>query len=70
MESPEANDETITVCFKENLNSDNASSNNSIKLSLSLGAVSYDPEHPYSIDELLSAADKLMYKDKKMKQKS
>jgi diguanylate cyclase (GGDEF)-like protein/PAS domain S-box-containing protein len=70
MESPEANDETIIVRFKENLNSYNASSNNSITLSLSLGVKSYDPEHPCSIDELLSVADKLMYKEKKLKQKS
>jgi diguanylate cyclase (GGDEF)-like protein/PAS domain S-box-containing protein len=70
MESPEADDSAITMRMKENLDSYNASSNNSIQLSLSLGVKSCDPEHRWSLNELLSAADQLMYKDKRIKQMS
>ncbi|MDO8281493.1 MAG: GGDEF domain-containing protein [Thermodesulfovibrionia bacterium] len=37
------------------------------KLSISIGIAYYDPNKPCSIDELLSRADKLMYKQKKLK---
>ncbi|MCX5812697.1 MAG: PAS domain S-box protein [Proteobacteria bacterium] len=37
------------------------------KLSLSIGVACYNPENPQSIDELISTADALMYKEKKEK---
>jgi diguanylate cyclase (GGDEF)-like protein/PAS domain S-box-containing protein len=39
------------------------------KLSLSWGAAIYNPESPISLDQLISAADKLMYDQKKTKSK-
>ena len=40
------------------------------RLSLSLGAVAYDPEHPVSIDNLMTQADKNMYEEKQRKKKN
>jgi len=37
------------------------------KISISMGAAYYDPENPCSLDELMSRADKLMYKQKRRK---
>jgi len=37
------------------------------KLAMSWGMSVYDPEHPLSLDELMAAADKLMYANKKGK---
>jgi PleD family two-component response regulator len=34
---------------------------------LSIGVACYDPENPQSIDDLMSKADTLMYKEKKEK---
>ena len=34
------------------------------KLSLSVGAVSYDPDHPMALDHLIATADALMYEEK------
>jgi len=48
----------------------NAEINRSYKLSLSFGIAYYDPENPCSIDELLVQGDKLMYEQKRHKQKS
>ena len=48
----------------------NAEINRSYKLSLSFGIAYYDPENPCSIDELLVQGDKLMYEQKRRKQKS
>ena len=38
-------------------------------LSVSVGIVLYDPEHPLSLEDLLSQADALMYEDKKDKKR-
>ena len=48
----------------------NSEINRSYKLSLSFGIAYYDPENPCSIDELLVQGDKLMYEQKRHKQKS
>ncbi len=48
----------------------NTEINRSYKLSLSFGIAYYDPENPCSIDELLVQGDKLMYEQKRHKQKS
>jgi diguanylate cyclase (GGDEF)-like protein len=36
-------------------------------LGLSTGVAPYDPDHPCSLDELMSRADERMYKEKKSK---
>ena len=48
----------------------NSEINRSYKLSLSFGIAYYDPENSCSIDELLVQGDKLMYEQKRHKQKS
>jgi diguanylate cyclase (GGDEF)-like protein/PAS domain S-box-containing protein len=45
----------------------NAMENKEYQISLSVGMVCGDPEHPYSIDELMSRADALMYEQKRIK---
>jgi two-component system cell cycle response regulator len=62
--------EIATSRLKKNLEIHNAEANRSYKLSLSFGLAYYDPENPCSIDELLVQGDKLMYEQKRHKQKS
>jgi diguanylate cyclase (GGDEF)-like protein/PAS domain S-box-containing protein len=45
----------------------NSISENKYELSLSIGAVYYDPESPCSVDELMKQADGLMYEHKRSK---
>jgi len=66
--TPEINIETLVDRLRENINVHNYKSNEPLEeLSLSYGFASYDPEHPCSIEELLTNADKLMYEDKRKK---
>ncbi len=53
--------------LQENINSYNTVSKHIYKLSLSVGISYFDPENPYSLDELLSKADEAMYEQKKNK---
>lgn len=55
--------------LEKNLDSFNRESGEPFKLSISIGISRYDPAHPCSIDELLVRADKLMYEQKRLKQK-
>ncbi len=60
----------ITARLQEKLNIHNVKSSRGYKLSISVGIIYYDPEHPSSINELLVQADKLLYEQKKHKPKS
>jgi diguanylate cyclase (GGDEF)-like protein/PAS domain S-box-containing protein len=53
--------------IQEQINSHNAQENRSFKLSVSIGTALYDPQSPCSIDELITQADKTMYKHKQDK---
>jgi diguanylate cyclase (GGDEF)-like protein/PAS domain S-box-containing protein len=53
--------------IQEHINSHNAQENRSFKLSVSIGTALYDPQSPCSIDELITQADKTMYKHKQDK---
>ncbi len=64
------NIEEITARLQKSIQVHNAKVNRSYKLSLSAGIAYYDPETPCSVDELLAQGDKLMYEQKKYKQKS
>ena len=64
------NIEEITARLQKSIQVHNAKGNRSYKLSLSAGIAYYDPETPCSVDELLAQGDKLMYEQKKYKQKS
>jgi diguanylate cyclase (GGDEF)-like protein/PAS domain S-box-containing protein len=49
------------------LDSGNKPETRKYRLSLSVGAVSYDPDHPVALDHLIATADALMYEEKKGK---
>ena len=67
----EAGPELLLERLRENLDRYNKTEpDRKYRLSLSMGAVAYDPEHPVSIDTLLSQADKNMYEEKIGKKKS
>lgn len=50
--------------FKSGLKTRNKEGSFAYPLSVSVGIARYDPAHPCSMDELLSMADKMMYKQK------
>lgn len=64
------NIEIITTRFHKTLAIHNAKGNRKYKLSISIGIAYYDPEFPCSVDELLKQADKMMYQEKRRKQKT
>ncbi len=63
------NSETITSRLHKAVEIHNSKSNRGYNLSISTGIAYYDPEYPCSIDELLLQGDKLMYEQKRHKQK-
>lgn len=62
--------EIITARLQEAIEIQNAKTISSYNLSMSFGIAYYDPENPCSLTELLSQADKMMYKHKKDKSTS
>ena len=60
--------QTLTKRLKENLNVHNTLTDEPLEdISLSFGFALYDPSQPCSIEELLTNADKLMYRAKRKK---
>lgn len=55
---------TYTELLKKNVEAFNSEGGRPYRLSLSVGTVQYDPEHPMSLDDLLSQADAEMYREK------
>jgi len=55
--------------LNKNLEKLNQTLNKPYKIGFSIGISYYDPDHPYSIDELISIADENMYKEKNKKSK-
>jgi len=68
LESTDENSETLLTRLHENVKDYNVKRSQHT-LSISLGTAQFDPEHPISIDELLSKADALMYAQKRKKRK-
>jgi diguanylate cyclase (GGDEF)-like protein/PAS domain S-box-containing protein len=60
-------DRTILTRINENIKARNAQPGRRYTLSISAGMKLYDPENPCSLDELISRADALMYKEKELK---
>jgi len=56
--------ENLITRFGKALNDYQLQSDRSYNLSLSLGIVSFNPQRPYSLDDLLAQADKTMYVNK------
>jgi diguanylate cyclase (GGDEF)-like protein len=67
IENIDVDSNMLTNRLQNNLEIHNTSRNK--KLSVSIGIIRCEPECPYSIEELLIEADKLMYKQKRNKQK-
>jgi len=59
----------IAARLQENIEHFNAINNNRYKLRISTGIATYDPNSVQSIEELLSQADELMYKNKQSRKK-
>ncbi len=60
-------DRTILTRISESIKARNSQPGRRYVLSISMGMKLYDPEHPCSMDELISRADSLMYKEKELK---
>lgn len=69
IETPDMNGETLTERIRNNMAAHNARANKPYELSLSIGVVDSKHEQTCSINSLLSAADKLMYDEKRDRQK-
>lgn len=63
-ESGELTKELITKRFNENLRIVSKQRDRNFKLTISVGIIRYDPQNPCSLNDLLSRADRLMYKHK------
>ncbi len=67
METPETDVDVLTKRLRSNLRAFNKQKKEPYKLALSLGLTQYTHENPCSVDELITEADKLMYKQKNKK---
>jgi diguanylate cyclase (GGDEF)-like protein len=65
LESSDESEEMLMTRLYENITDFNTKVSQDYKLSISVGAVQFDPEYPISIDKLLSKADALMYAQKR-----
>lgn len=70
MRSAEDASEKLTERLQKNLDIHNAETGRKYKLSISVGIVRCDSDCTYSLDELLTQADKLMYERKMLKEHS
>ncbi len=61
--------EQLAGRMQDILTSNNSQGKRPYTLSLSIGAVRYDPQKPSTLDELMAQADKMMYEQKRMKMK-
>ncbi len=61
-------EKTVEQHIGENLKIYNERPDRGYRLSVSMGMVHYDPEHPRSLEELLHRADELMYEHKQKRQ--
>lgn len=68
-ESTDEKGEILTTRLYENIKDHNDRGARRYPLSVSVGATQFDPNHPISIDKLLSKADALMYVQKRKKPK-
>jgi two-component system cell cycle response regulator len=65
LESADEKTEILIARLHENLKDYNVGGSRRFRLSVSVGTALFDPENPVSIDELLTRADTLMYRQKK-----
>jgi len=62
-----SNPETFSKRLQQNIDAYNTRESGRYKLAFSWGTVIYDPESPVALDRLMSAADELMYRQKRTK---
>ncbi len=62
--------EVITRRFYKKVEEHNRNTDGKHRISLSAGAAFYDPMTPSTVDDILSQADKLLYEEKRKKQKA
>ena len=62
--------ELIMTRLQDQVDKQNNERGRRYKISISVGTAYYDPDNPYSLDELMSHADKLMYDQKRSKSES
>jgi diguanylate cyclase (GGDEF)-like protein len=67
VETRETGIDKLTMRLQENIKEYNSGDSVDFKLSISMGVTRFNPENPFSIEELLSQADKLMYEQKLQK---
>ena len=67
IDATDMNHEDFSRRLQQNIDAYNAKESRQYKLSLSWGTAIYNPESPISLDQLISAADELMYAQKKAK---
>ncbi len=66
----ESNEQSVLKRLDAKIKKANNKEGRDYKIALSIGIARYDHDHPSTIDELLSRADKSMYETKKQKKKS
>jgi diguanylate cyclase (GGDEF)-like protein len=69
LDNDESKAKIIETTFRNNIEAHNAKVKRRYNISLSMGIAYFDPSAPTSIDELLSQADRLMYENKKQRDK-
>ncbi|MCX5820177.1 MAG: diguanylate cyclase [Deltaproteobacteria bacterium] len=67
IDAADMNHEDFSRRLQQHIDACNTKESRQYKLSLSWGTAIYNPESPISLDELISAADELMYAQKKAK---
>jgi diguanylate cyclase (GGDEF)-like protein len=67
IDSGEMNHDNVSQRLQQHIDAYNSEESRLYKLSMSWGTVIYHPDSPVSLDLLLSAADELMYTQKKAK---
>lgn len=64
LDVPDSRPEALSRRFQKKVSAWNETGKRKFRLSLSVGAVIYNPENPATLEEIVEAADRLMYKDK------
>jgi diguanylate cyclase (GGDEF)-like protein len=70
IDTDEADSEIFKYRMQQLIDIRNKQGNRKYRLSISVGCSYYDPENPFSIDELIARADKLMYEQKQEKREA
>jgi diguanylate cyclase (GGDEF)-like protein/PAS domain S-box-containing protein len=70
IDATEISPEIIMTRLQNQISDHNKKEKRHYKISISMGIARYDPENPCSLDDLMSRADKLMYKQKRSKKRS